>query len=505
MKFPYTKLLVPVSFVMAFLLFVTVPEIRADEYNVMEFGAVKDTSVMSTLAFNNAIRACHTNGGGIVVVPAGNYRTGTVTLLDRVEFHLENGAVIFAGTSHEDFPRQEQPQYRSQKDPGGWHALFYAEGAEEIALTGSGTINGLGAYQEPRTEALDGDRDGRPRNILFISCRRVRVEGLTMLHSGLWNQHYLNCEDVTIDGIEVYNHANHNNDQLDIDGCRRVTVSNCIMDSDDDGITLKSTGAAPCEDITVTNCVVSSHCNAIKAGTESTGGFRNIAISNCVIKPSRNSEHIYGRPSGISGISLIIVDGGVMEGVIISNVVIEGTECPLYIRLGNRARKHTEGAPEPPVGKIRNIMIDGLVAYNTGNWSSSITAIPGSYIENLTLNNIQLFNTGGLSPGDYIADLEQVDEAVKSYPQPTRWEELPSSALFIRHAKNIMIRGLMTGSGSPDPRVPVIAGDVHGLSITNSMVTGNHTAETYFYGKDVSELVIEKPLGWEKQVKILDQ
>ena len=83
---------------------------------------------------------------------------------------------------------------------------------------------------------------------------------------------------------------NYNNDGLDLDGCRNVTVSDFISDSDDDGVTLKSTSPRPCENITVTNCVLSSRCNAIKLGTESNGGFRNITISNCVVKPSRVKE-----------------------------------------------------------------------------------------------------------------------------------------------------------------------------------------------------------------------
>src|SRR5690606_10063636 len=101
---------------------------------------------------------------------------------------------------------------------------------------------------------------------------------------------------------------------------------------------------------------------------------------------------------GITGISLEIVDGGTMEGVTINNITIEGTECPLYIRLGNRARKYMEDVPTPPVGSMRNISISNLVAYNTGNFSSSITAIPGHYIENVQLSNVQFFNRGGLRP-----------------------------------------------------------------------------------------------------------
>lgn len=185
-----------------------------------------------------------------------------------------------------------------------------------------GTIDGKGKGRKGRISGLGGDRNGRPRNILFISCKDVHVEGITMRNSALWNQHYLNCEDVTIDHIKVYNHSNGNNDGIDIDGCRRFILSNSIIDSDDDGIVLKSTGTAPCENVIISNCIVSSFANAIKCGTESTGGFKNISISDCIVKPSRHTGEriLKSTPSGITAISLEIVDGGIMDGVTINNV-----------------------------------------------------------------------------------------------------------------------------------------------------------------------------------------
>lgn len=285
-----------------------------------------------------------------------------------------------------------------------------------------------------------------------------------------------------------------------MDGCRRVIISNSIFDTDDDAIVLKSTGAAATEDVVITNCIVSSYCNAIKAGTESTGGFKNISISNCVVKPSRNTEApIFGSKNGITGVSLEIVDGGVMEGVSVSNISIQGTDCPLFVRLGNRARKHTENAPVPGVGKMRNIVISNIVAWQTGNYCSSITGIPGHYVENLSLSNIQLNNKGGLKPGEYIENVSKVIEDEKGYPQPTVWKELPSSGLFIRHAKNIQINGLILGSEETDPRIPVIADDVDVLNIQSARVN-NSGAKVFFKGSDVRNIAIDTPLGWKKEV-----
>jgi polygalacturonase len=461
--------------ILIFLACLCMAQVNAQRFNILDYGAVSDTSKLSTAAINKAVNACYKKGGGQVIIPAGNFKSGTITLLDNVELHLERGATIYASTSHQDFPRQQQPAYRSQKDPGGWHALIYAEGKKNIGITGFGTLNGQGAKQLPRvTGNVIDDHDGRPRNILFISCKNITVEDITMLNSGMWNQHYLDCEDVTINNIRVYNHSNKNNDGIDFDGCRRAVLSNSILDSDDDCITLKSTGAAPCENITITNCIASSFCNAIKCGTESTGGFRNIVITGCVVKPSRcTTEPVFKTPRiGQTGIALEIVDGGVMEGVRIDNIVIEGTQCPIFVRLGNRARKHTAEAPAPGFGTMRNIAISNITAYNTGNFASSITGVPGAIIENISLDNIAITNKGGLNEGEYRKDITEVEERETSYPDPTAWGYLPAYGFFIRHVKEITLSNITFRSVEKEPRMPVLADDVNDLFISNLHAAG---------------------------------
>lgn len=193
-----------------------------------------------------------------------------------------------------------------------------------------------------------------------------------------------------------------------------------------------------------------------------------------------------------------------MDGVSISNITIEGSDCPLFVRLGNRARKHIVNAPVPPVGIMRNIVINNIVAYHTGNYSSSITGIPGHCVENLSLSNVQFYNTGGLKAGEYTSDVAKVKEDEKGYPQPTVWKELPSSGLFIRHAKNIQVRGLMLSSEQPDPRTPVIAVDVEGLQLQSISKINNNTADIFFKGWNVKDVLVDTPLAWKKEVVQLD-
>jgi polygalacturonase len=469
-------------------------------YDIRDFGAKADGS-LCTEAINKAIATASGAGGGKVVIPAGTFTSGTIFMKDHVELHLSVGAVLSASLKHCDYPRQVS-EYRALREEQ-WFALIYAEKVSDIAITGFGTITGNGQFQEVCETCPDKQFNERPRNILFISCKNIRVKDVTLISSCFWNQHYLDCEDVIVDGIQVYNHPVLNEDAIDIDGCRRFVLANAILDSSDDAIAIKSTGVAPAEDIVITNCVVSSYVNAIKAGTESTGGFRNISISNCVIKPSRaDGVPSFMKPRrtiGITGISLEIVDGGVMEGVSISNVTIEGTECPLYLRLANRGRKHVKDAPAPPMGKMRNIIISNVTAYNTGNFSNSITSIPGSYIENVTIRNVQLFSEGGVTSGGYIPEAAQVNESIKGYPQPTVWKQLPSSVWFVRHVKNLSISDLMFGCEAVDPRPPFVMQDVRNVRIGQSVCAGG-IAEGVPYAvlEDVTDYEIEKPLGWGK-------
>ncbi|MBN2377643.1 MAG: glycoside hydrolase family 28 protein [Sedimentisphaerales bacterium] len=471
-------------------------------YDIRNFGAVGDGTTLNTSAIQTTIDICNINGGGRVVIPAGTWLSGTILMKDNVELYLGHGSTLLGSKRHEDYPRQPTPKFRSHKDIGGFYALIYAEGVNNIAITGSGTINGQGKYQKPRYGG--GDQDGRPRNIVFITCRDIRIEGIRMRDSGMWNQHYLNCDNLIIRGLDVYNHVNRNNDAVDIDGCRRVTISDCHFDTDDDGITLKSTGSAPTEDVVITNCTVSSHCNAIKAGTESSGGFRNITISNCVVTPSRHRDKpIFSTPiDGITGISLIIVDGGIMENVTINNIVIDGPMAPIYIRLGNRARKYTEGIPKPKIGKIRNIAISNVVAHSHGNFGSSITGLPDHYIENISLSNIQLFAKGNITANDFRI---KVSEDERGYPQPTAWGNLPAFGLFLRHVRGVTLNGVMLGVDEPDVRCPIWADDVQQLSIRQTRISGPIISGPFVKGIGLTEYDVEKPLLWTGKVVTISE
>jgi len=470
------------------------------EYSVTQFGAQRDGVTLNTKSIQTAIDKCYEEGGGTVIIPSGTFLCGGLVMKSNVELQITRGSILLGSTNLDDYELQPLPEYRSLKDQqGGFRALIYAEDAENIAITGSGTICGQG---EKYPLGKD-DFASRPRGILFISCKNVTVEGLHLRNSAMWMQHYLNCEDVIIRDLRVWNHANRNNDMMDIDGSRRVLISNCIGDTDDDGITFKSTGPSPCEDILVTNCTVSSHCNAIKMGTESTGGFKNITISNCTIKPSQVRDHkIYGKYTGIGGIALELVDGGIMENIAINNIAIKGTTVPLFIRLGNRARPHRKDAPTPPVGKIRNIILSNIVTTDCGNTTSSITGIKDQAVENISLNNIQLNYKGGIKEGEF--EFEP-PEKEKNYPRPHMFGTLPACGLYIRHVKNIDINGFYITTDDTDVRAPFYADDVDGLTINNSRASIPNYEGVFLSGRHVTNWHIQNPAIWKGNISDINE
>jgi len=447
--------------------------------NVRDFGAVGGGRQLDTRAIQAAIDAAAAAGGGTVYFPAGVYLSGTIYLKDHVRLDLETGATLLGSTDVRDYPFH-RCGFASRVDRYNGRALIWSEGRHDLAITGHGTIDGQGAQFRDRQPTPEQYREttsvfagtgryrpsepfiDRPFLIRLIGCREILVENVELRCSAMWMQHYQNCEFVTLRGVRVFNHGCRNNDMVDIDGCRNVVITGCFADTDDDALTLKSTAGTLTENVMVSNCVVRSHCSAIKAGTESSGGFHNVTITNCVIRPSAVTEVRCGRPEGLAGVALEVVDGGSLDGVTVSNLSIEKTSTPVFLRLGNRARPYREDGPKPPVGTFRNVVIDNVVARGAGKTGCSIVGIPGHAIENVTLSNIKIRFDGG---GTREQAQAQVPELESQYPEGTMFGTLPAHAFFCRHVDGLTLRDVDCGWDRPDLRPALVCEDVQNLRL----------------------------------------
>ena len=433
--------------------------------SVIRFGAVGDGATLNTVAVQKAIDAAASAGGGTVYFPAGRFLCGTLVLKDHVTLHLDNGSVLLGSTDGSDYPRH-QPVYRSYTDTYVNQSLLYAEGVHDIAIEGMGTIDGQGGHpafacKHPNYRFLE-----RPYLIRFVECTNIRVAGITMRDSAMWVQHYLACENLVLEGLTVLSNCNNNNDMMDIDGCRNVRVFGCTGETGDDAITLKSSGTRVCERVTVSDCTVSSHCSGIKMGSESTGGFRDITITNCVIRRPTRPGLSKNTPEGIG---LEMVDGGTLEHVILSNIIVEGVQAPLLMRLGNRGRKHTADAPAPAVGTFRDVIISNFLARGAGSSGCAFSGLVGAPIEDITLRDVRITFDGG---GTREHAQRQVPENADAYPSSKMFGRLPAYGFYIRHAKNLTLDNVQVGWDKPDRRPAIVCEDVRGLHIRGLQAAG---------------------------------
>lgn len=422
-------------------------QLAAKIYNIVDFGAIPDTTQLSTVAIQKAIDECHGEGGGQVVIPTGSFKTGLIILRSGVNLHLEDGAVLYGSTDILDYLPMTS-DYVSLRTGMPTVQLIYADSVSNVSITGKGTIDGRGkAFPK-----LSWNDEGltRPHLLRIIRGLDITVKDVTLKNSGCWMQHYLACDRVNIEGITVINRNNYNNDALDLDGCRSVTVSNMIADSDDDAITLKSTSPRLREDIVISNCTVSSHCNAIKLGTETNGGFRNIIIRGITVKPSEDqSSQFFGYPGGHghSAISLEIVDGGIMSNVNISDITVRGTESPIFIRLADRARPYSASVPVKGVGSISGVVLHDILVDEAGSTGCSITGIEGHPVSDILLHDIFIRHVGGKDPTKAPAD-----EKIAEYPEATMWGTLPAQGFWVNHARDVTFRNVWVKTAAPDSR-----------------------------------------------------
>jgi hypothetical protein len=446
-------------------------------YNVREHGAAGDGETDDTKAIQALIDACAASGGGTIALPRGQYSTGSLVLRSHITLRIDSGAELVGRPVPSLYP-DFAPIVPSRMDMTPWKAFLYAVDAKHIRVTGPGRFNpegGAEVFQDGK-----GNSPQRPYGIHFVRCRHVTVDNLDMRNSAFWMQRYYCCDGVRLTGLHVYNHCNLNNDGIDIDGCKRVIVSDCSIDSSDDALCIKSEGMSTAEDIVVTNCVISTHASGIKLGTGSCGGFKRITIGNCVIKPSR-AEHImhpFKLAGGIAGIDLGNVDGGCMEDINVHDIVIDGVLTPISVRLGKRNSRPWDGAPAIGETTARRIDISNVRAYNAGPIASWIAGVPDAVVEDIRLRNIAIYaSRPGTEPywrpGDETMEFDasiveeatllslDVPEQEGGYPVARMFHRnLPAYGLYVRHVHGCVLSDIVLRAAKGEVRPAIVLNDV---------------------------------------------
>jgi hypothetical protein len=418
-------------------------------FDPMSYGAKGDGIANDGAAIQKAIDACTQAGGGMVYLPPGNFLTGTIVLKSNVTFHLSAGATLWGSRHIEDY----KP-----------HHLIYAEDADNIAIEGDGTINGNGsAFWGHEFKPIES----RPSPLIdLVGCRNVHIRDVRIRNTPGWGIRPWNCDGVYIRGISMISDMDSpNTDGIDPDASRNVFIADSYIETGDDAICLKTDkrpGAAtaqPCENITVSNCILISDDSAIKLGTASWGDFRDCTFANCVITGTRY------------GIAMYIKDGGLVEGIRFANMTIDTSvafenartgrtrtrsEYPIFLDLEQRG----EGSA---LGRIRDVSFSDISIRGKGR--VLVASVPERPLENLSFHNILMRVTG-------FEDVAKEHKPrgvgkIRATTPETDYGPVPAALVFANiHGLDLRdVRVIWDTQGAPQDRHAIYAGRVEDLSL----------------------------------------
>ena len=403
------------------------PEFPARDFVITNYGAVAGGSNDCTAAIRQAVEACHRAGGGRVVVPAGVFLTGAIHLKSNVNLHVADGATLRFSPDPAKYPvvftRWEGIECLN------YSPLIYAFEQENIAVTGKGLLDGsasldtwwgwnnkaerptmqsvarkklveMGEKGLPVEQRLFGAGSFlRPNFIQPYRCRNVLIEGVTIHNSPMWEVHPVLCTNVIVRGLTIVSHGS-NNDGCDPESCRDVLIENCLFDTGDDCIAIKSGRNndgrrvnVPAENIIVRNCTMKDGHGGVVMGSEISGHCRNVFVENCKMDSPNLDRALRFKNNAVRG--------GIIENVYMRNCEV-GRVAEAVLTIDLLYEEGTNG-PHRPI--VRNVELDNVKSEASPRvmW---IAGYPGALIDNVRFKDCtfrgveaaeKLSNAGSLS------------------------------------------------------------------------------------------------------------
>ncbi len=449
-------------------------------WSVSQFGASGAGLTNETPGIDKAIAGCNANGGGIVFFPPGEYLAASIHLKSNVELLLAPGAVIVGAPDGFDLP--EPNPYSRYQDFGHSHfhdSLMWGENLTNFAIVG-GRIDG-GSIVHGTPKPGHGDK-----LITIVSGKNLMFRNVTHDKGGHFVYLLNNCEDVTMDGVLI----KESRDAVDLMSCRNVQICHCrFTGCADDTIGVKSDYALGRKinsaNIYVWDSCFESGCNGLQFGSETAGDFHNVNFWNIRIGRAMKA-----------GIGITSNDGGVIDDVNYSNIVIRGAASPIFMLITDRLRS---GAPGKKTGTIRNVTLDDVTVTDCQPgrqgpvYPCTISGRPGSALENITLKNIKIDYPGPGSGEEF--------GVVPPYPgdySPRSMGPRPASGLYVRYVNGLTLNNVAFTFNQPVPCPPIVAYDVDGLTLNNFNSPKSAGGEVIQL-KNVKNLVVENSLGLNNQ------
>lgn len=375
------------------------PVIPDRQFLLRDFGAVADGRTSNTEVFRRAVAAVEQAGGGRLVVPAGTYATGPISLCSRLDLHLERDATLLFSNQFSDYPRRgDRPQ-----------PLIHAAACHDLAISGAGTIDGNGQVWWDRTgEALARKNIelANDRPFLFVPehCQRVLVSGVTLTRSPMFHFVPTFCEDVTAEGITIRAPAQaYNTDGINPSQTKRMLITRCTIDTGDDCVALKAgdTGEAPVEDILITDCTF-LHGHGCSVGSATKSGVRRVLVRRCTFDST---------DAGVRFKSNRLC-GGTCEDVTFTDLVMRNVHVPLILYSYYpfpvdsglpdvpAPGQHAVSAPTTATTPIwRRLTVRNVTATGAKGGAGLVMGLPEMPVQDVRLENVSIEGGYGLRIG----------------------------------------------------------------------------------------------------------
>lgn len=399
---------------------IQVPTFKDQSFSILDYGAVADGETLNTKAFKDAIDACAEAGGGKVIVPEGKFLTGAIHLKSNVNLHLKEGSEVLFSKEKKDFLPVVHTSYEGV-ELMNYSPLIYAKGQKNIAVTGKGVLNGqagkdnwwpwCGAERYGHSEGMAKQKDEhnlpslrkmneqgvpveqrifgeghqlRPLFFETLECENVLVSGVTFVNAPFWVIHPLKSNHVTVDGVTVNSHG-PNNDGCDPEYSKNVHINNCLFNTGDDCVAIKSGRNEdgrrvniPSENIVVENCEMKDGHGGVVMGSEISAGVRNVYVRNCKMD-SPNLDRVIR-------IKTNTLRGGFVDGVYVKDVEVGAVkEAVLKVNTHYGIYANQEGEFMP---SIKNIYLKNVTVENGGEYGVLIKGREKAIVENVNLEDV---------------------------------------------------------------------------------------------------------------------
>jgi polygalacturonase len=362
------------------------PKIPARSFKLTDYGAVGDGQAMNTEAFKKAIAAVNAAGGGQLVVPKGVFVTAPFQLCSNLDLHLDAGAVIKAPETFEALGMPDPSTLKTQAEASAVKTpdpLITGKNLHDVAITGTGTIDGSGAHWWKWSERAERAQKGRlvykrPHLVTFNGCERLLVADITLTNSSMFHLVPRNITDLTIERVKVrapWDGSGPNTDAIDPGPGTNFWIHDCDIDTGDDNIVIKSGGT----NILIENNTI-KHGHGISIGSETIAGVHNMLVRNCTFENTDNGIRIKSMRGA----------GGMVENVRYTNLKMKGVANAIVLQLDyvDNNRPDFKGDPTK-IPAIKNILLDHITIEGSRN-AGIIHGLPDSPITNITLQDITI-------------------------------------------------------------------------------------------------------------------